>query len=199
MPPASETPSPKTEDRNREAESEHKDAEDENQNVEISRTRTYTQVRHVSGPIPSAEEFARYEEVYPGSADRIFSMAEREQDDIVSFRTKALVAATIVAVVTIVAIAYIVSATPNALILLALATAHVLPSITDFIRGMNDSALTKKERELEIQIRKDNHELDMIAAKKQLELPSSSDESVTQRARRLGTESESADLQESNR
>lgn len=126
-------------------------------------------------------------------------MAEREQADFVSFRTKALVAATIVAVVTIVAIAYILSATPNALILLALATAHVLPSITDFIRGMNDSALTKKERELEIQIRKDNHELDMIAARKQLELPSGSDESVTQRARRLGSESESTDLQEGNR
>ena len=198
MPPASEKPNPKTDNRNQEAESENKDAEDENQDVEVTGTRAYTEIRRYSGPIPSAEEFARYEEISPGSADRLLSMAEREQTDFVSFRSRALVAATIVAVVTIIAIAHILSATPNALILLALATAHVLPSIMDFIRGMNDSALTKQERELDIQIRKDNHELDMIAARKKLELPSGSDESVTQRARRLGTESESADLQESN-
>ena len=198
MPPASENPNPKTEDRNQPAEGERQDSDDETQDVEISPARTYTQVRHVSGPIPSAEEFARYEEAYPGSADRILSMAEREQNDIVAFRTKALVAATIVAVVTITAIAFILSATPNALILLALATAHVLPSIADFIRGMNDSALTKKERELEIQIRKDNHELDMIAAKQRLELGSGADDSVTQRANRLEAGNESGDMQESN-
>ncbi len=198
MPPASEKPNPKTEDRNQAAENEHQDAEGENQDVEITRTRTYAQVKRVSGPIPSAEEFARYEEVYPGSADRILSMAEREQDDIGSFRTKALVAATIVAVVTIVAIAHILSVTPNALILLALATAHVLPSITDFIRGMNDSALTKKERELEIQIRKDNHELDMIAARERLQLTSGSDNPISQRTRRLESSDESAELQDGN-
>ena len=198
MLPASEKPSPKTEDRNQQAESEHQGSDDETQNVELTPTRSYTQVRRVSGPIPSAEEFARYEEAYPGSADRILSMAEREQNDIVAFRTKALVAATIVAVVTIVAIAYILSATPNALILLALATAHVLPSIADFIRGMNDSALTKKERELEIQIRKDNHELDMLAARQRLELGSDVDDSVTQRANRLEAGNESGEVQESN-
>ena len=122
-------------------------------------------------------------------------MAEREQEDFVSFRTRALVAATVVAVVTIVAIAYILTANPNALILLALATAHILPPITDFIRGMNDTALTKKERELEIQIREDNHELDMIAARKELQLTSGSDEAITQRTRRLESGSESADAQ----
>ena len=125
-------------------------------------------------------------------------MAEREQDVIVAFRTKALVSATIVAVVTIVAIAYILSATPNALILLALATAHVLPSIADFIGGMNDSALTRKERELEIQIRKDNHELDMLAAKQRLELGTGSDDSVTQRANRLEAGNEPGEFQEGN-
>ena len=48
--------------------------------TEVSLTRRVTQVRHYSGPIPPAEEFARYEKVYPGSADRLFSMAEREQE-----------------------------------------------------------------------------------------------------------------------
>lgn len=31
------------------------------------------------GPVPRASEMAKYEEVLPGSADRIISMAEREQ------------------------------------------------------------------------------------------------------------------------
>ena len=75
----------------------------------------------------------------------------------------------------------------------------MLPSITDFIKSMADSALSKKERELEIQIRKDNHELDMIAAKQKLQLPATSDESVTQRARRLESGEESTDSQEGKR
>ena len=129
----------------------------------------------------------------------MFSMAEREQAEIVSFRNKSLIAATSVAIITILAIAYILTANPNALILIALAVAHVLPSITDFIRGMVDSALTRQERELEITIRKDNHELDMIAAKKQLELPTGSDEPITQRASRLAGTSESTDEVEVNR
>ncbi len=195
MPPESEKPSPKTEDHNQKAETDDKATEDENQNVKV--TRTVTQVRHYSGPIPPAEEFARYEEIYPGSADRLFSMAEREQKDTVSFRHKSLVATTGVAIITILAIAYILTANPNALILLALATAHVLPSITDFIRGIIDSALTKKERELEIQIRKDNHELDMIAAKEKLELGSGLEDTVTQRTQRLESSSESDELGES--
>lgn len=199
MPSSSEQTSPNPEDQNDDAKSNRKDSDGDSQNAEIRQTRRITSVRSYSGPIPSAEEFARYEKAYPGSADRIFSMAEREQEDIVSFRNKSLLAATVVAIVTIVAIAYILTSTPNALILLALAVVHVLPSVTDFIRGMTDSALTRKERELEIQIRKDNHELDMIAAKKQLELPSGSEESITQRARRLESENDSADAQEGNR
>ena len=199
MPPSSVKPSPKPEEQNQEAENERLDAENESRDVEITRTRTVTQVRRYSGPIPPAEEFAHYEDVYPGSADRLFSMAEREQEDIVSFRNKSLVAATIVAVSTIVAIAYILTASPNALILVALAIVHVLPPITDFIRGMVDSALTRKERELEIQIRKDNHELDMLEARERLKLGSGSEDSVTQRASRLETNNDSADLQEGNK
>ena len=199
MPPSSVKPSPKPEEQNQEAENERLDAENESRDVEITRTRTVTQFRRYSGPIPPAEEFARYEDVNPGSADRLFSMAEREQEDIVSFRNKSLVAATIVAVSTIVAIAYILSANPNALILIALAIVHVLPPITDFIRGMVDSALTRKERELEIQIRKDNHELDMLEARERLKLGSGSEDSVTQRASRLETNNDSADLQEGNK
>ena len=69
---------------------EDRDTDDENQDVTV--TRTVTVVKHQSGPIPPAEEFARYEEIYPGSADRLFSMAEREQKDFVSFRKWSLLA-----------------------------------------------------------------------------------------------------------
>ncbi len=181
---------------NQDADSDRKSAEDQNNNVEIPRTRQVASVRSYSGPIPSAEEFARYEEALPGSADRLLSMAEQEQAGIVSFRNKSLVAATVVAIVTIIAITVILSTNPNSLILIALATAHVLPSITDFIRGMADSALSRKERELEIQIRKDNHELDMITARERLQLTSGSDEPITQKARRLESGDELTDLQE---
>lgn len=197
MAPAAENPSPETEDRNSNAETEGTNFADENQGVTVSRS--VTRVRQYSGPIPPSEEFARYEEIHPGSAERLFTMAEREQDDIVSFRKWSLLAATVFGLATLAAIAYILTANPNAFMLIALAAAHVLPSITDFMRGMTDNALSKKERELEIQIRKDNHELDMIAARKQLELPSGSDESVIQRTRRLESESESNDFQEGNR
>ena len=33
-----------------------------------------------SGPLPDAEEFARYNEVLPGAADRILKMGEKQQD-----------------------------------------------------------------------------------------------------------------------
>lgn len=38
-----------------------------------------TQAISYSGPIPPSSEFARYEEVLPGAADRIMSLAENEQ------------------------------------------------------------------------------------------------------------------------
>ena len=125
-------------------------------------------------------------------------MAEREQDEIVSFRKSSLFAATIVAIATITAIAFILTTNPNTIVLIALAIAYALPSITEFIRGLVDSQLSKKERELEIQIRKDNHELDMLEAKRRLELGSGSEDSVTQRAQRLESSNESEDLLDAN-
>ena len=35
--------------------------------------------RYHEGPLPPAEDFARYNEIVPGGGDRILSMAEREQ------------------------------------------------------------------------------------------------------------------------
>lgn len=187
MPPVSENPSPKT---------EGKETNDENQDVTVARA--VTEVRHYSGPIPPAEEFARYEEIYPGSGARLFSMAEREQKDVVSFRKWSLIAATFVAITSVIAIAVILTANPESLVLVALAIAYALPAITDFIRGIVDSQLSRKERELEIQIRKDNHELDMIAARQRLELDTGSEDSVTRRANRLEAGNDSSDLREGN-
>ena len=44
--------------------------------VQLSRT----EVSLFSGPLPPAEELARYEDALPGSADRIVTMAEKEQE-----------------------------------------------------------------------------------------------------------------------
>lgn len=198
LPLESKKPRPKTEDHTQEAGNKHQDVKGDTQDSEITRARSYTQVKRVSGPIPSAEEFSHYEAAYPGSAERLFLMAEREQKDFVSFRAKALLSATTVAIVTIVAIAYILTANPNGLILLALAIAHILPPIMDFIRGVVDTALSRRERELELQIRKDNHELDMLAARERLQLTPSAEEPITQRARRLESGDESTETQESN-
>jgi uncharacterized membrane protein len=40
---------------------------------------TVTQAAFRSGPLPEAAEMARYEQVLPGAADRIITMAEGEQ------------------------------------------------------------------------------------------------------------------------
>lgn len=39
-----------------------------------------TQVRHHSGPLPAADEVAKYDAIHPGFALRILEMAEREQE-----------------------------------------------------------------------------------------------------------------------
>lgn len=153
--------------------SEDQDAmpEDQDKRHEITLSR---EVRY-SGPIPPAEEFSRYEEVLPGSADRLISMAEREQTSIISFRSKALAATTIVTIVTIAAIAFILTLEAYALVVAALALAQALPPITDFLRGISDNRMARKQQELDIQIRKDHHELEMKAERQRLSLPPGSD------------------------
>lgn len=39
-----------------------------------------SKITHSSGPLPPAEEMFRYEQVMQGAADRIFAMAEQEQE-----------------------------------------------------------------------------------------------------------------------
>ena len=136
---------------NQEASSEDTQTENNTRDLEIAQTRTVSHVSSYTGPIPPAEEFARYEAAYPGSADRILAMAEREQRDKVSFRNRSLLSATVIALATIGAIAVILTTNPGSLILVALALAYVLPSVTDFVRGTNNALLSKKERELELQ------------------------------------------------
>lgn len=41
-----------------------------------------------SGPLPPSDEFQNYEEVLPGAADRIISMAEKEQEGRISAQHK---------------------------------------------------------------------------------------------------------------
>lgn len=43
-----------------------------------------------SGPIPPPEALARYEEIQPGAADRILTMAEKQQEHRMALETKAI-------------------------------------------------------------------------------------------------------------
>ena len=179
----------------RDAMPENQDAmpEDQDKRHEITLSR---EVSRYSGPIPPAEEFARYEEVLPGSADRLISMAEREQTSIISFRNKALVATTIVTIVTIVAIAFILTLEAYALVVVALALAQALPPITDFLRGISDNRMAKKQQELDIQIRKDHHELEMKAERQRLSLSPGSDDDSSRIPPRLVSENEQSNDKE---
>lgn len=179
--------------------SEDQDAmpEDQDKKHEII-SREVTEVRSYSGPIPSAEEFARYEEVLPGSADRLISMAEREQTAIVSFRSKALVAATLVAIGTIAAITVILTLgePEHVFMVAALALAQVLPPVTNLLKGISDNRMAMKKQELDLQIKKDHHELDMKAERQRLSLPPGSDVDSSRTSPRLVSENEQSDDKE---
>lgn len=174
--------------------SEDQDAmpEDQDKKHEI----TLSQEVRYSGPIPPAEEFARYEDVLPGSADRLISMAEREQTSIISFRSQALVATTIVTIVTIAAIAFILTLEAYALVVAALALAQALPPITNFLRGISAIRMARKQQELDIQIRRDHHELDMKAARQRLSLSPGSDDDSSRTPPRLTSENEQSNDEE---
>lgn len=172
--------------------------EDQDKKHEII-SREVREVRY-SGPVPPAEEFARYEEVLPGSADRLISMAEREQTAIVSFRSKVLVATTLVTLVVIAAIAFILTLEAHPFVVAALAVAQALPPITDFIKGISDNRMARKEQELDIQIRKDRHELEMKAARQQLSLTPGSDDDSSRTPQRLVSENvQSSDKEDSSK
>ena len=159
--------------------SEDQDAmpEDQDKRHEITLSRRVRKVSRYSGPIPRAEEFARYEDVLPGSADRLISMAEQEQTAIISFRNKALVATTLVAIGTIVAITVILTLgePEHVFMVAALALTYALPPVTNFLKVILDNRMAMKKQELDIQIKKDRHELEMKAERQRLSLPPGSD------------------------
>lgn len=183
--------------------SEDQDAmpEDQDKRYEITLSREVS--RH-SGPIPSAEELARYEEVLPGSADRLISMAEREQTSIISFRNKVLAVTTLIAIGTIVAITVILTLgePEHVFMVAALAVTYALPPVTNFLKVILDNRMARKQQELDIQIRKDHHELEMKAERQRLSLsPGSDDDDDSSRIPpRLVSENEqSNDKEGSNR
>lgn len=55
-----------------------------------SRKQVMLQQQHFSGPLPPAKELARYNDIIPNGADRIMSMAEKEQQGRHDFEREAL-------------------------------------------------------------------------------------------------------------
>ncbi len=74
---------------------------------------TITQVKahfqQFSGPIPPPEMMRAYEDVLPGSADRILKMAEREQERQIDYDNRGLTLGFVAALVLIALSAYVVS------------------------------------------------------------------------------------------
>lgn len=48
--------------------------------IRLSSVVQKAQITMYSGPVPHADQFAEYERAWPGAADRILGLAEREQD-----------------------------------------------------------------------------------------------------------------------
>lgn len=132
--------------------------------------------RSYSGPIPPEDMLAGYEKVLPGSADRLISMAERQQR--YEFRIR-LLSPTInlLGLVLLVGLAavFLLSGAP----LIAAALGALTPTTIAVFGGVvttwrtaqkalierqrhsNTLRLESENHELDIQIRKEQHELDM--------------------------------------
>lgn len=66
------------------------DAVPENRKEEVKEALMVIRSEMYSGPIPSPEALARYEEIQPGAADRILKMAEKQQEHRMALETKAI-------------------------------------------------------------------------------------------------------------
>lgn len=62
----------------------------ENKREEVKEALMVMRSEMYSGPIPPPEALARYEEVQPGAADRILTMAEKQQEHRMALETKAI-------------------------------------------------------------------------------------------------------------
>ncbi len=157
------------------------------------------EVSSYSGPIPPAKEIARYEDVQPGAADRLIAMAEREQADTALLRKRALYVTTLLTFCgfTVLVVALLLNA--NLLIPLALAISYGFPPVTRLVRELADVSIERKERELDIRIKRDRHELDMIAAKQQLALPPVDEDDADPTSQRLALSSDTEDEAETRK
>lgn len=64
------------------------DAVPESRKKDVKDALTIIREEMYSGPIPPPESLARYEEILPGSADRILKMAEKQQEHRMTLETK---------------------------------------------------------------------------------------------------------------
>lgn len=62
----------------------------ENKREEVKEALMVMRSEMYSGPIPPPEALARYEEIQPGAADRILTMAEKQQEHRMALETKAI-------------------------------------------------------------------------------------------------------------
>ena len=132
--------------------------------------------RFFSGPIPPADMLAGYDEVVPGSADRLISMAERQHRTrmILSLLSPAigfaglvvlLAFALIVVTFGVDTVVAVLSALPPNILLVAGGSERIRRNIDksrmDQQRHALKLRLDEEKHNLDIQIRRERHELDM--------------------------------------
>lgn len=113
----------------------------------VQRVLQFVRSEYFSGPIPPPRHLQQYDEISPGSANRIISMAEKAQEHNISMEAK-LVAAEIsdqklgmwlgfAALVVLVILAFWAGMTGNNILSGMLLTSATLGVVISFIRGRN--------------------------------------------------------------
>ena len=148
---------------------------DNEPNEEKSR-REYSFSRFYSGPLPTEDVLAGYERILPGSADRVFSMVERQQRfQFILQILKSSVNLFGLSLIVGLAAFFILQGAPELVVAIGAATPTVIAitggivtvwrnaqkTLMDKERHKHTLRLEAEQHDLDIQIRKEQHELDM--------------------------------------
>ncbi len=159
--------------------------------AEIKRTE-YRISRFFSGPIPPADMLARYEEVLPGSADRLISMAERQHRFriLLSVLSPTIGLASLVVLVGF-ALAVISFGVPTiiaALSALPPNTLMILGGVVYIWRNVDKTRMERERHSQQLQFDAEDHNIDVQIKRERHELDIQIDLERHQLAMRAGEE-----------
>ena len=179
------------EETRRDANPRREDDDNRGNGAEIERTE-YRISRFFSGPIPPADMLARYEEVLPGSADRLISMAERQH----RFRillsilspTIGLASLVVLVVFALAVISFGVPTVIAALSALPPNTLMILGGLVYIWRNVDKTRMERERHSQQLQFDAENHNIDIQIKRERHELEMQIDLERHQLALRAGEE-----------